>query len=105
MVYFFVDIADKYYTFVSSLIVSTDNIWQGQEMTETQNTSEQNSRSAEIAILRIECDPSLKKDLRAGLVEAGFSSLSDCVKTLVRDFVGRRIQYRGGLLISQQKIA
>ena len=85
--------------------MSTDNIWQGQEMAEPQNTPEQNSRSAETAVLQVECDPSLKKDLRAGLVEAGFSSLSDCVKTLVRDFVGRRIKYRGGVLISQQKIA
>jgi len=71
----------------------------------TQSTSEQNSKSAEPAVLRVECDPSLKEDMRAVLNEAGFSSQSDCIKTLVRDFVGRRIKYRGGVLISQQKIA
>lgn len=74
-------------------------------METTQNTSEQNSRSAELAVLQAECDPSLKEDMRACLNEAGFSSQSDCIKTLVRDFVGRRIKYRGGVLISQQKIA
>ncbi len=87
------------------MTVSIDNIWQGQKMETTQNPQQQNSKGAEIAVLQVECDPSLKKDLRAGLPAAGFSSLSDCVKTLVRDFVGRRIKYRGGVLISQQKSA
>ena len=85
--------------------MSIDSIWQGQKMETTQTPQEQNSPKAETAVLQVECDPSLKADLRACLVSAGFSSLSDCVKTLVRDLVGRRIQYRGGVLISQQKIA
>ena len=74
-------------------------------MATTPNKPEQNFKNAELAVLRVECDPSLKKDMRANLNEAGFSSQSDCIKTLVRDFVAARIQYRGGVLISQQKIA
>ena len=74
-------------------------------MNEPRNPQEQNSKRAEPAVLFTECDPSLKEDMRACLIEAGFSSQSDCIKTLVRDFVGRRIQYRGGVLISQQKSA
>jgi len=72
---------------------------------ETQNTPEQNSKKAEPAVLLAECDPSLKADMRACLSESGFSSQSDCLKTLVRDLVSGRIKYRGGVLISQQKIA
>ena len=74
-------------------------------MATTPNDSEQNKKSAEPAVLQAECDPSLKEDMRACLVEAGFSSQSDCLKTLVRDLVSGRIKYRGGILISQQKIA
>jgi len=74
-------------------------------MVETQNTPEQNSKSAEVVVLQAECDPSLKVGLRAKFRDGGFSSLSDCLKTLVRDFVAGRIQYSGGVLISQQKIA
>jgi len=71
----------------------------------TQSISKQNSKSAESAVLQAECDPSLKEDMRAGLIEAGFSSQSDCIKTLVRDFVSGRIKYRGGVLISQAHIS
>jgi len=85
--------------------VSIDIIWQGQKVETTQNPPEQNSKSAESVVLQAECDPSLKEDMRAGLIEAGFSSQSDCIKTLVRDFVAGRFKYRGGVLISQQKIA
>ena len=74
-------------------------------MAAPQNTAEHNTKSAEPAVLQVECDPSLKEDMRACLVEAGFSSQSDCIKTLVRDFVSGRVKYRGGRLISQQKIA
>jgi len=70
---------------------------------ETQNTPKQ--ADAEVAILQVKCVPSLKKGLRAKFREAGFSSLSDGVRTLARDFNAGRIQYRSGVLISQQKIA
>ena len=73
-------------------------------METTQSISKQNSKSAESAVLQAECDPSLKEDMRACLIEAGFSSQSDCIKTLVRDFVSGRIKYRGGVLISQAQI-
>ena len=73
-------------------------------MEQTQNTLEQDPTSAEIAVLQAECDPSLKEDMRACLNDAGFSSQSDCIKTLVRDFVAGRIQYRGGVLVCQAPI-
>jgi hypothetical protein len=70
----------------------------------TQNTSEQDLQAvAEPAILQAECNPSLKEDMRVRLREAGFSSLSDGIRTLVRDFVAGRIKYRNGVLISQAK--
>ena len=74
-------------------------------METTQNTPEQNLQKAETVFLQVECDPSLKQDMIACLREAGFSSLSDGLRTLVRDLVAGRIYYRGGVLQSQQKIA
>jgi len=71
----------------------------------TQSISKQNSKSADSVVLQAECDPSLKEDMRACLIEAGFSSQSDCLKTLVRDFVSGRINYRGGVLRSQAQIS
>lgn len=73
-------------------------------MVGTQNTSEQNIKSAEPAVLQVECDPSLKQGLKVQAVEAGFSSLSDTIRTLARDFVAGRIQYRGGILKTQAQI-
>ena len=70
-------------------------------METTQTTPEQNSKSAEKALLQAECVPSLKEEMVSCLVGAGFSSNSDCIKTLVRDFVSGRIRYRGGVLINQ----
>lgn len=74
-------------------------------METTQNPQEQNSKSAEPAVLQVECDPSLKDGLRTKFREAGFSSFSDGFRTLARDFKAGRIKYSGGVLISQQKIA
>jgi len=70
----------------------------------TQNTPEQNFQNAEPAVLQAECAPSLKEDVRACMNKAGFSSLSDAIRTLARDFAAGRIQYRGGVLISQAQI-
>ncbi len=74
-------------------------------METTQNTPEQNLQSAESAVLQAECDPSLKEGVRAKFSEAGFSSLTDCIRTLARDFNAGRIKYRGGVLVSQQQIS
>ena len=68
----------------------------------SKNTSEQNR--AEQAILQIECNPSLKEDMKSCLIKAGFSSISDCIRTLTRDFVAGRFHYRGGILQSQGQI-
>jgi hypothetical protein len=71
------------------------------EMNQSNSTSEQNLQSAEPAILRVECDPSLKADMITKAVEAGFRSQSDAIRTLVRDFVAGRIIYRSGILFCQ----
>lgn len=70
-------------------------------MEQTQSTPEQDLQNTETAVLYAEVNPSLKKDMRARLIEAGFRSLSDGIRTLARDFVAGRIQYRSGVLISQ----
>lgn len=72
-------------------------------MEQTKSKTERNLRNAEPAILQAECDPSLKEDLRAKFGEAGFSSLTDCIRTLARDFNAGRIRYKSGILISQQQ--
>ena len=74
-------------------------------MNQSNDKPEQDLQSAEPAILRVECDPSLKQDLMTKAVEAGFRSQSDVFRTLVRDFVAGRIIYKSGILISQQQIA
>jgi len=74
-------------------------------MNQSNITSEQDINSAELAVLRCECDPSLKTGLKTKSVESGFNSQSDALRTLVRDFVSGRINYRAGILIGQQKIA
>lgn len=68
-------------------------------MARTQITPEQDATEPET--LSIECDPSLKQGLRTNLSQAGFSSLSDAIRTLARDFIAGRIQYKSGVLISQ----
>ena len=72
-------------------------------MNQSNSTSEQNVASAEPAVLRVECDPSLKADMKTQSVAAGFSSMSDAFRTLVRDFVSGRIIYKAGILLSQEK--
>lgn len=74
-------------------------------METTRNTPEQNLPKAELVVLQAECDPSLKDGLRAKFREAGFSSFSDGIRTLARDFNAGRIKYKDGVLESQQKIA
>lgn len=71
-------------------------------MVETQNTPKQDD--AEVAILQVKCVPSLKEGLRAKFREAGFSSLSDGIRTLARDLVAGRFHYKGGVLQSQAQI-
>ena len=73
-----------------------------EEMNQSNSISEQDFTSAEPAILRVECDPSLKQDMITKAVEAGFRSQSDAFRTLVRDFVAGRIIYRSGILTCQQ---
>ncbi len=85
--------------------MSIEELCKGLTMNQSDGTQEQNSKSAEIAVLRVECDPSLKADMKTKVVEAGFRSQSDAYRTLVRDFVAGRINYRSGILVSQQKIA
>ena len=74
-------------------------------MNQSNITTEQDSQIAEPAILRFECDPSLKKDLIAKAANDGFRSQSDALRTLVRDFVAGRINYKSGILQSQEKKA
>ena len=46
---------------------------------------------------------SLKADLAVKVREFGFGTLTDGVRTVIRDIVAGRIQYRNGILQSQGK--
>jgi hypothetical protein len=59
------------------------------------------TRQQKKTVLSVECDPSLKAGLEENLVEAGFGSMTDFVRTLARDFLAGRIQYKRGILQSQ----
>ncbi|UCE36661.1 MAG: hypothetical protein JSW00_14255 [Thermoplasmata archaeon] len=74
-------------------------------MNQSNTPTEQDSQTAEPAILRVECDPSLKEDLIIKANKVGFRSQSDALRTLVRDFVAGRITYKSGILQSQEKKA
>jgi hypothetical protein len=63
----------------------------------------ENSAVTESPVLRAECDSSLKADFMARLGESGFRTQTDAITTLARDFASGRIQYRGGILQSQEK--
>lgn len=71
-------------------------------MVKTQNTPKQDD--AEVAILQVKCNPSLKTGLRTKFREAGFSSFSDGIRTLARDFKAGRIQYIDGSLVCKAQI-
>lgn len=68
-------------------------------------TNEATETRKKAAVLTVECDPSLKAGLEDNLVEAGFGSMTDFVRTLARDFLAGRIQYKQGILQKQAKIA
>lgn len=72
-------------------------------MNQSNTTEEQDLQSAGPAFLRVECDPSLKAGMKTKAVAAGFRSQSDAFRTLVRDFVAGRINYRSGILQSQKQ--
>ena len=72
------------------------------EVTETRQP-EQNVERAESGLLQVKCDPSLKEGVRAKCVASGFSTLSDCLRTLARDFLAGRIQYKQGYLQGQTR--
>ena len=66
------------------------------------NGKPQQVEAAKVPVLRAECDPSLKDDFKRRRTESGFRSETDAIITLARDFVAGRIQYKGGVLQSQQ---
>lgn len=71
-------------------------------VTQSEETNKQDLKdNGEPAVLYVECDPSLKRTFKEKLLQSGFSSVSDAIKTLVRDFVSGRINYSGGMLKSQ----
>ncbi len=53
------------------------------------------------SVIFLNCDPSLKADLKRALIPAGFRNQTDLVTTLVRDFVAGRFNYRSGYLQRQ----
>jgi len=80
-------------------------VWKGKEMSETaqQVTENQNVKARIIVVLHAECDPSLKCGFAAKFHSAGFASEADAIRTLARDFIMGRIQYTGGMLLSQEE--
>lgn len=48
---------------------------------------------------------SLKSGLKLRFREFGFSTLSDGLRTVARDIVAGRIEYRAGMIQRQEKIA
>ena len=66
-------------------------------------TPRQNVAVAEVTVLRAVCDPSLKVSFMNRLAASGFRTQTDAILTLARDFVAGRIQYRDGIVQSQQK--
>ena len=62
-----------------------------------------NEANAEVSVLRAECDPSLKMSFLNRLGQSGFRTQTDAILTLARDFISGRINYRGGVLQSQEQ--
>lgn len=49
--------------------------------------------------LQAKCDPTLKKRVKQQSKQSGFDSMSDCLRTIARDFVAGRIRYSGGVYV------
>lgn len=75
----------------------------GKEVNETPQQVEAAETEVEVVVLRAECVPSLKCLFMARLTPCGFRTQTEAILTLARDFVAGRIQYRGGVLQSQQE--
>lgn len=73
------------------------------EVAETQQTTQQDVKRADPVYLQAECDPSLKERVKEKSISSGFQTLSDCLRTIARDFVAGRIQYTGGIYVGQEK--
>lgn len=67
------------------------------------NNPQQKAEAAESAVLRAECDPSLKVSFMDCLGAAGFRTQTDAILTLARDFIADRIQYKDGILQRQEE--
>ena len=67
------------------------------------NGKPQQVEAAKVSVLRAECDPSLKDGFMGRLGQSGFRTQTDAILTLARDFVVGRIQYKDGVLVSQQE--
>lgn len=72
-------------------------------MNETPQQVEAAETEVEVVVLRAECVPSLKGLFMARLKPCGFRTQTEAILTLARDFVAGRIQYTGGVLVSQQE--
>lgn len=101
--YYYVDTADTNCTLTAVCSEYADLVQRGKEVNETPQQMGTAAKE-KVVVLRAVCDPSLKESFLACLSACGFRQQTDAILTLARDLVAGRIQYKGGVLQSQQKI-
>ena len=71
-------------------------------MQSTETDANENRRTSRKLVPFCSVDPSLKEAFeKKACGECGFSSLVDGLRTLARDVISGRIQYRNGIFVSQ----
>jgi len=105
-VHLLLDITDINYTLTVVCSGYRDLLQRGKMVNETPQQSRTRvkiPKGAKRAVFHTVCDPSLKRALNVRREKSGFCSETDAIKTLARDFVAGRINYKGGVLVSQQE--